>query len=216
VSLCLCGPAWAAGGASYAGVPPRLAIERAVMERVGPGASVTVSGLSTSVEPTPGLEAIVDPAARSGQPVRFTLVANGRRVGIAVATIRVQALHARARRAIARDETVDADSIIVTDGDISNVALRHLPTVAEITGLKARRDIAPGESLTDAVLVVPPVVKSGDQVTVTVLIGRVQATGSGIASGSGHIGDTIHVMQRSTRRLLSARITAPGQVEVIP
>jgi flagella basal body P-ring formation protein FlgA len=51
---------------------------------------------------------------------------------------------------------------------------------------------------------------------VTVRIGAVEASGTAIASGSGHLGDTIHIMQRASRRLLSARISGPGAVELIP
>ena len=52
--------------------------------------------------------------------------------------------------------------------------------------------------------------------TVVVRIGNVEAQGAGIASGSGHLGDTIHVMQRGSRTSLKARITGPAAVEVTP
>jgi len=70
--------------------------------------------------------------------------------------------------------------------------------------------------LTDAIVTVPPLVRSGERVDVTVRIGAVEASGTAIASGSGHLGDTIHIMQRASRRLLSARISGPGAVELIP
>jgi flagella basal body P-ring formation protein FlgA len=212
VPLCLCGLSAVNG----VGIPPRLAIERSVAQRIGAGASVTVASLDTTVVPTPGLEALPDPAARSGQPVRFQLLAHGARVGTAVATVRVQAMYARAARAIARDEAISDDMVAMVDGEVPHVAFRHLPTRDEIAGLKARRDIAPGEALTDAVLVVPPLVRSGEEVAVTVRIGAVQAQGMAVASGSGHLGDTIRVMQRSSRKLLNARISGPGAVELIP
>lgn len=212
VSPCLRG----SSSANTVGTTPRLAIERAVAQRIGPGASVTVSTLETTVSATPGLEAIPDPSARSGRPVRFQLVAAGGRVGTAVATVRVQARHAEAARAIARDEAITADAIRVVVGDVPAVAFRHLPAGDELAGLKARRDIAPGETLTDAVVMVPPLVKSGDTVTVRVRIGAIEAQGSGIASGSGHLGDTVHIMQRASRKMLSARVIGPSAVELVP
>jgi flagella basal body P-ring formation protein FlgA len=202
--------------ATTGAVAPRVAIERAVAQRIGDGVSVTVSLLQTTVAPMAGLQAIPDPAARTGEHVRFQLVAAGERVGVAIATVHVQALHARALRAIARDEAITPDAIELVTGDIAGVAFRHLPGGDELTGLKARRDIAPGEPLTDAVVVVPPLVRSGEPVSITVRVGSVQAEGSGIASGSGHLGDTIHVIQRSSRTLRKARITGPGAVELIP
>jgi flagella basal body P-ring formation protein FlgA len=215
VSPCLGGSSAAAGAASY-GIPPRLAIERAVEQRIGQDVSVTVSSLSTSVSPTPGLVAVPDTTARSGQPVRFALMAGNTRLGTAVAVVRVQAPHARAVRAIARDEAITPELVEVVDGEVPSVPFRHLPTLSELTGLKARRAIAPGETLTDASVIVPPLVRSGDRVSVTVQLGVVQAQGQGIASGSGQLGDTIHIMQRTSRRMLRARIIGPGAVELIP
>jgi len=57
-------------------------------------------------------------------------------------------------------------------------------------------------------------VRSGDRVTIWVRIGSVQASGVGIASGSGQMGDTIRVLASEGRRALTARITGPGTVEV--
>ncbi len=57
-------------------------------------------------------------------------------------------------------------------------------------------------------------VRSGDRITIWVRIGGVQASGVGIASGSGQLGDTIRVLPSEGRRALTARITGPGTVEV--
>jgi flagella basal body P-ring formation protein FlgA len=57
-------------------------------------------------------------------------------------------------------------------------------------------------------------VRSGDRITIWVRIGAVQASGVGIASGSGQLGDTIRVLASEGRRALTARITGPGTVEV--
>jgi hypothetical protein len=62
----------------------------------------------------------------------------------------------------------------------------------------------------------PMLIRSGDRVTVSVSIGAVRAYGSGIASGSGRVGDTIRVLPTEGRRALTARITGPGTVEVRP
>jgi hypothetical protein len=59
-------------------------------------------------------------------------------------------------------------------------------------------------------------VRSGDRVTVSVTVGKVRAFGSGIASGSGKLGDTIRVLPTEGRRALTARITGPATVEINP
>ena len=177
---------------------------------------MTVTSLETNVAPTARLEAVPDPGGRTGVAVRFQLMARGVRKGSAVATVHVEAPHARAVRAIARDEALSTDAWQMVTSELKDLPFRHLPMPDEIPTLKARRDIAAGEAITDAAVVVPPLVRSGETVAVTIHIGSVEAKGTAVASGSGHLGETIRIMQRSSRRLLNARISGPGAVELIP
>ena len=123
--------------------------------------------------------------------------------------------HARAARRIARDEAIDRDAIDLSDGPLRGLAIKPLLPVEALSGLAARRDIAAGEPLTAAVLRVPPAVKSGDTVDVTVRIGVVSVTGTAVASGSGQVGDVIRIMQPHSSRLLAARIVGMGAVEIV-
>jgi flagella basal body P-ring formation protein FlgA len=52
-------------------------------------------------------------------------------------------------------------------------------------------------------------------VDIIVRIGAVSVTGSGIASGSGQIGEQVRVMQPHSSRPLTARIVGPGAVEIV-
>jgi flagella basal body P-ring formation protein FlgA len=194
---------------------PVDAIERALARRLGPEAAVAVTGLETSVRAQAGLEALPEPGARAGQPVRFVLMAGRKRVGVAVATILVSGPHARAARAIARDEALSEADIEIVDEEWPSVALERLPAEEDIVGLKARRNIAPGEALTSAVLDVPPMVRAGDVVTITATVGAVQVSGAATASSSGQRGDVIRVTPRPKGRPLRARITGQSTVEVV-
>jgi flagella basal body P-ring formation protein FlgA len=194
---------------------PAAAVEDAVQKRVGGGARVTVAGIETEVHAQPGLQALPDPGARTNQPVRFVLMKGRTRVGVAVATVIVSGPHAVAARAIARDEAVTDGDVAIVDGEWPSLPFTKLPAQDEVVGLKARRHIAAGEALTAAVLDVPPVVRSGDVVTVTATVGAVQVTGAGTASGSGQRGDIIRVTPRPNGRTLRARITGPAAVEVL-
>jgi len=201
--------------AAPAAVTPIDAIEQALARRLGGEAAVAVTGLETSVRAQQGLQALPEPGARAGQPVRFILMAGRKRVGVAVATVMVSGPHARAARAIARDEALTDADIEIVDDEWPSVALARLPVQDEIVGLKARRNIAAGEALTSAVLDVPPLVRSGDVVTVTATVGAVQVTGAATASSSGQRGDIIRVTPRPNGRPLRARITGQSTVEVV-
>lgn len=203
--------------AQSAPVTPRDAIVAAVRARMGQAlVSVDVDPLETSVVPATGLVAVPDPAGRAGRATRFTLATATGRKGTAVATVRVRALVARARAAIERGATLDADSLTVVEDDVHDVPLAYLPTAEELVGRRVRRAVAPGELLTLALAEVPPAVQSGDPVTIAVTVGRVHATTVGVASGSGRVGDIVRVQRPGQRALLAARVLARGEVEVLP
>jgi flagella basal body P-ring formation protein FlgA len=202
--------------ASPGGVVPHTvaaAIERVVVDRMG-DVQVVVHEVSTTVAPQRDLVATIEPGSRLGQPIRFILFANSKRLGSAVARLEVIGRAPRARRAFARDEEITAADVDVASVEIKNVMLRRMPELSDVAGAHARRDIVAGELLTNALVVVPPAVRSGDEVHVTVTMGAVQVSGMGRASGSGQVGDMIRVTTPSNRRPLSARIIGRGAVEI--
>jgi flagella basal body P-ring formation protein FlgA len=140
-----------------------------------------------------------------------------------VARLEVVGAAARARRNFARDEVITAADVDMARMELENVMLRRMPGLDDVVGRRARRDIVSGEVLTSALVTVPPAVRSGDEVLVTVTMGPVQVSGVGRASGSGQVGDVIrvHLRLESTagvvspgRKSLSARIVGRGAVEI--
>ncbi len=201
--------------------PVPAAIEHAVQQRMGEVrvevVDLTGSRLSNPVAPAvnAGLVARPEPGARLGRAMRFILTANGTRVGSVVAKLKVTGAAVRSSRQLSRGEELGVDAIAVEDVELSGVLLDRLPTIGEIVGAQARRDIREGEVLTDAAVIVPPLVKSGDEVRVSISTGVIEVTGVGRASGSGRVGDLIRVLLPSSRTALKARITGPGSVEIV-
>jgi flagella basal body P-ring formation protein FlgA len=192
---------------------PAEAIARAVAERVGGRATVEVTALETTVAPERALHASPEPGGRAGQPMRFVLLVGRARRGVAVATVKVTASYARAARAIGRHEPIGAGDVNIVTGELPAVGMKRLPDTADVVGLIARRDIAAGEPLTQAVLDVPLAVRSGEPVTLTVIAGTVQVTTRALAMSSGREGDRVRVIPEGGKAL-RARITGPGTVEV--
>jgi flagella basal body P-ring formation protein FlgA len=200
---------------AHVAATPIDAIEQAVARRIGETVAVAVIGLETDVKAQQGLEALPEPGARTGQPVRFVLMARRKRVGVAIATLRVSGPHPRATRSIARDEAITEADIDMVSDEWPSVPLQRMPTAADLVGLKARRNIAAGEVLTEVVVSVPPLVRSGDVVTLTATVGAVQVTGAATAANSGHRGDIIRVTPKPNGRPVRARITGESAVEVV-
>ena len=211
----VCVLAAAAVVSAAAPVTPADAIAAAVQARFGRLATIVVSDVITSVADEPALVAQPDVTARVGKRSRFLLTASGVRRGFAVATIAVRMAYPRAARSIARNEAIDRSAIDLSEADVPSLLIAPPLDIEAITGRLARRNIIAGEALTATILRIPPVVKSGDAVEATVRFGPVSATGTGIASGSGGVGDIIRIMQPHSSRLLNARITGPGAVEIV-
>jgi flagella basal body P-ring formation protein FlgA len=199
--------------------PVPAAIERSIQERMGEvrGAVVEIAGARTPNPESriPELVATPEPGSRLGRPVRFILFENGARTGSVVAKLEVTGSAVRSSRALTRGEDVAADAIEVVDVELTNILLDRLPTQDEVVRSQARRDIRAGEVLTGATVIVPPAVKSGDEVHVSVSTGVIELTTTGRASGSGHVGDLIRVLMPQSRKGLKARITGPGSVEIV-
>ena len=190
------------------------AITRAVVDRMG-DVQVVVRSVSTAVSDRADLVASIEPGSRLGQPIRFILSADGKRVGSAVAKIEVVGTAPRARRSFARDEEIAAGDIDMASTEITNVLLRRMPSATDIAGSRARRDVIAGELLTHGVVALPLAVRSGDEVRVVVTVGPVQVSSVGRASGSGQIGDRVRVTTSSSRKPLNARIVGRGAVEIV-
>jgi flagella basal body P-ring formation protein FlgA len=195
-------------------VTPAEAIAHAVAQRVGGRASVQVLSLETTVAPQRALHATPDPGGRAGEPMRFVLMVGRVRRGVAVATVKVIASYARAARAIGRNESITADAVEIVKAELPAAGMKRLPDTTDVVGLVARRDIAAGEPLTQAVLDVPLAVRAGEPVVLTVIAGTVQVTTKALAMSSGHEGDMVRVIPEGGKAL-RARITRPGAVEVV-
>jgi len=195
-------------------VSPAKAIEDAVARRVGAAVAIEVTGLETNVPAQLGLQALPEPGARVGQPVRFVLMKGRSRLGVAVATVLVRGPHAVASRAIGRDEAITDADVEIVDAEWPAVLLDRLPGQDDVVGLKARRNIAAGEALTATVLDVQPLVRAGDVVTVSAKVGHVQVEGQATASSSGQRGDIIRVTMRPGR-VVRGRIVGQAAVEVV-
>ena len=201
--------------AAPAVVTPGDAIEQAVARRIGGGALVDIARIDTRVAPEPGLQAHLDRGARIGQPMHVVLTVGKTRRGTAVATVRVTGAYARAARAIARDAVVATADVELAEGEWPSMPFVRLPMPAEVIGLTARRQIAPGEPLAATVLDLPPLVRAGEDVTVVAKVGTVQISNTGRAGNSGRQGDTIRVTPENGRPL-RARVTGPKLAEVTP
>jgi flagella basal body P-ring formation protein FlgA len=203
----------------------RAAIVAAIQARLGRAAAVAVDLLRVEVQ---GGRAPCDPEAdvqstKLGARVRFSLHCAGdggpprrTRVGYALADVRVSVPHVRAARDVPRHARLSAGDLSVADGELGEDApIGPLPGLDGLVGLETRRPLRAGELVTTTVVVVPPVVRSGDVVMLRAAIGAVEAFGRAVAVENGRLGEVIRLINPESRRPLKGRVTGPGQVDAV-
>jgi flagellar basal body P-ring formation protein FlgA len=195
------------------------AIAQAVRQRMGPEVDVAVDEIAVTAAPVAGeVEATPAPGARTGRPSHFSLTvttASGpRRVGSAMATVRVEGAVLRAARALARGDVLSESDVVVARGRADRVALRRLPAAAEIAGARVTRAVPEGEVLAIDVLALQPAVRSGQQVRLRATVGGVVAHGVAVATENGRLGEVVRVVNTDSKRTLTGRVVGAGEVEV--
>jgi flagella basal body P-ring formation protein FlgA len=163
------------------------------------------------------LLATLAPDARFGTRQRVTLRALGgrgraARVGEADCVIRVRASHLEVVSPIARGDALGDGSVRRADGWVEDLPIG--PLVASPGGTRAARALAPGDVITARDVLRLPDVRSGDPVQVRVLVHAVEVRLEAVAAQDGRVGDDIRIVNPSSGRLLKARVTGPGSVEV--
>jgi flagella basal body P-ring formation protein FlgA len=134
---------------------------------------------------------------------------------VAVASVTVSGPHVRTTAPVDRDTAVTAEAVTEQDGEVDGVRFEPLPRLDEVIGAHARRPLAAGEVLSQAVVVVPEAVRAGDEVKVVARVGALEAWGVGRASGSGRVGDVVRITRGGARGLQRARVLSPGVVQVL-
>jgi flagella basal body P-ring formation protein FlgA len=82
--------------------------------------------------------------------------------------------------------------------------------------LQARRQLRPGDLLTNACVEIAPLVITGKRVLILYRARGIELRATGIARRSGRRGETIQVVNLDSRRTVEARVSGPGEVEVGP
>jgi flagella basal body P-ring formation protein FlgA len=156
---------------------------------------------------------LFDAAAPAATPARDAL--HARRVGVVDAHVSVVATQLRARTAIARGTQVTADDVELATDDVGRQPLKALPPLVRVVGARTVRDIAAGETIASTMLVMPPLVQSGDEVKTRVRIGELEARGIAVAAQSGAMGDEIVLVNAESRRRHKGRVIGEREVEVL-
>lgn len=176
-----------------------------------PPADLTVfaSGM-TLVPQVPG------PATGGRTTVRVAILHDGSplRVVAVVFTVTPYATVAIAGRAWERGDIIDPAQVQFAERAMPNLRGAPVTTAEMLAGKRATRLILSDGIITADMLEAVPVIARGEEVTVTVLRGGVNISTRARAREEGFRGDTIKLTNLDSGKLITAEVTAPGNVVI--
>lgn len=121
-----------------------------------------------------------------------------------------------ARRSLRQGEVVGRGDVMMARLSAVSVPSDAAQAVGGVLGLETKHQINYGEVFRQNQLIQPPVIESGNQVTMVYRSGALEATASGIALGSAAIGESIKVRNEGSKRIVTGTVLSPGLVGVKP
>ena len=117
---------------------------------------------------------------------------------------------------IKRLQIIDADNTTVQRKDITKLLEKPLVSVEETKGMRVKRNLKKGSILTAAALEPIPDIESGMETTIVYTDGLFKITASGIALQTGIAGDYIKVKNKTTKKIIIARVVDKRFVAIDP
>lgn len=118
------------------------------------------------------------------------------------------------KTALRRDSIIGAGDVALVEQDVSLLNRGYVTEVEQVIGRKLTRATRTDQVLTPAMLQLAEAVRRGDQVVISARSGGINVRMQGEALSGGTLGEQISVRNLTSQRVIRARVTGPGQVEV--
>ena len=109
---------------------------------------------------------------------------------------------------------IDVDQVTLAERDIGLIKQGYLTSVDQVVGKKLTRPTVMDQVLSPSFLDDAELVRRGDQVVISARSGAINVKMPGEALADGAQGQQIRVRNQRSERVVKARVTGPGQVEV--
>lgn len=112
-----------------------------------------------------------------------------------------------------RGSLISAADVKLALADLTNLR-NPIFTPGEVIGMRLKRSIRQGKPLSSRLVELPPIIKRGELVTITIRKGGLTVTARGIASHDAKQGAMVRVRNSSSQKEIYCRAMAPGRVIV--
>ena len=113
-----------------------------------------------------------------------------------------------------RESIIGEADVGLVEHDVSALNRGYLVSTELVIGRKLTRAMPAGMPLVPNNLQLAESIRKGDQVVISARSGGVAVRMPGQALSNGVIGEQINVRNLGSKRVIRARVTGPGQVEV--
>lgn len=117
-------------------------------------------------------------------------------------------------RPLKRTGIVGFEDVALRERDISLISQGYLTSLDQALGQKLTRPMVTDQVMTLVNLEQAEVIRKGDQVVISASSGALNVKMPGEALSDGGLSEQIRVKNLNSNRVIKARVTAPGQVEV--
>ena len=119
-----------------------------------------------------------------------------------------------ATRPLKRASVIGEYDVTLAERDVGLLNHGYLTSVQQAIGQKLTRPVRPDQELTPVYVEQAEVIRRGDQVVISAKTGTINVRMPGEALSDGALGRQINVRNQRSQRIIKARVTGPGQVEV--
>ncbi|MEX5595506.1 flagellar basal body P-ring formation chaperone FlgA [Pseudomonas orientalis] len=117
-------------------------------------------------------------------------------------------------RPLKRTGIIGDDDVALRERDISLINQGYLTSLDQAIGQRLTRPVVTDQVITLVHLEQAEVIRKGDQVVISASSGGLNVKMPGEALSNGGMSEQIRVKNLNSNRVIKARVTAPGQVEV--
>lgn len=132
-----------------------------------------------------------------------------------VATVTIRAPVAVASHTLERGSILAPDDIRLGLRDTTGLGRGYVRDLQRLVNMQLKRPLAPGEVIRLSNVVAQKAIARGDQVIIEAKAGSISVVTPGIALADGRVGQQISIRNSKSKRIIKARVSGPGKVEVI-
>jgi flagella basal body P-ring formation protein FlgA len=118
-------------------------------------------------------------------------------------------------RELPRKHILTEDDLISLRRDVYSLRGGYSVDANDLIGQELKRALRSGDVVYNYQLQAPDIIKKGDKVTVITRRGSLSVMSDGIAMGDASKGEKVRVENERSSRIIQARVTGPGTVEVL-